>query len=92
MFGVPTHVVSDGAGARVIDPAVAPLTTHLGALGLTGMTADVGLLDIGALRPGETAAVSAAAGAVGSMVDAVDARHGRLDALVLDAGVAVLPV
>ncbi|MCR9271170.1 MAG: NADP-dependent oxidoreductase [Hyphomonadaceae bacterium] len=45
-----------------------PLTAFMGPLGATGMTAYFGLLDIGAPKPGETLVVSAAAGAVGSMV------------------------
>lgn len=68
MFGVQTHVVSDGAGALKVDANAAPLPTYLGALGMPGMTAYFGLLDVGALREGETVLVSGAAGAVGSMV------------------------
>lgn len=56
------------AGLRKLDPAQAPVTTALGVLGMPGMTAYVGLLDIGRPRPGETVVVSAAAGAVGSVV------------------------
>jgi NADPH-dependent curcumin reductase CurA len=67
-FGVQEHVVSDGSGARKIDPAVASLPTFLGALGSPGMTAYFGLLDVGALKEGETVVVSGAAGAVGSIV------------------------
>jgi NADPH-dependent curcumin reductase CurA len=68
-FGVQSHVVSDGRGAVKVDPAAAPLATYLGALGMPGMTAYFGLLDVGALRgEGETVLVSGAAGAVGSMV------------------------
>jgi NADPH-dependent curcumin reductase CurA len=67
-FGVQSHVVSDGKGALKVDPAAAPLPTYLGALGLPGMTAYFGLLDVGALKEGETVLVSGAAGAVGSMV------------------------
>lgn len=55
-------------GLRKLDPAQAPITTALGVLGMPGMTAYVGLLDIGRPRPGETVVVSAAAGAVGSVV------------------------
>jgi NADPH-dependent curcumin reductase CurA len=68
MFGVQSHVVSDGKGALKVDPDAAPLPTYLGALGMPGMTAYFGLLDVGALREGETVLVSGAAGAVGSMV------------------------
>jgi NADPH-dependent curcumin reductase CurA len=68
-FGVQSHVVSDGKGALKVDPAAAPLPTYLGALGMPGMTAYFGLLDVGALRgEGETVVVSGAAGAVGSLV------------------------
>ena len=68
-FGVQSHVVSDGKGALKVDPAAAPLPTYLGALGMPGMTAYFGLLDVGALRgEGETVLVSGAAGAVGSIV------------------------
>jgi NADPH-dependent curcumin reductase CurA len=70
MFGVQEHVVSDGAGhgAHKIDPSLAPLPTFLGALGMTGMTAYFGLLDVGVLKEGDTVVVSGAAGAVGSVV------------------------
>jgi NADPH-dependent curcumin reductase CurA len=68
-FGVQSHVVSDGRGAIKVDPAAAPLSTYLGALGMTGMTAYFGLLDVGALKgEGETVVVSGAAGAVGTVV------------------------
>lgn len=53
---------------RKIDPALAPITTHLGILGMTGLTAYFGLLDIGKPQQGETVVVSGAAGAVGSIV------------------------
>jgi len=68
MFGWQSHAVSDGAGVRKLDPAVAPLSTWLGVLGMPGLTAYVGLLDIGEPKPGETVVVSAASGAVGSVV------------------------
>jgi NADPH-dependent curcumin reductase CurA len=67
-FGVQEHVVSDGKGARKIDPALASPSTYLGALGMPGMTAYFGLLEVGALKQGETVVVSGAAGAVGTMV------------------------
>ncbi|MEK3888004.1 NADP-dependent oxidoreductase [Bacillus sp. FSL K6-3431] len=53
---------------RKIDPALAPITTYLGVLGMTGLTAYFGLLDIGKPKAGETVVVSGAAGAVGSIV------------------------
>ncbi|MCX5207797.1 NADP-dependent oxidoreductase [Kitasatospora sp. NBC_00240] len=67
-FGVQEYVVSDGKGVLKVDPALAPLSTYLGALGMPGMTAYFGLLDVGALKEGETVVVSGAAGAVGTMV------------------------
>ncbi len=60
--------VSSGAGVRKLDPSPAPISTALGVLGMPGMTAYVGLLDIGQPKPGETVVVSAASGAVGSAV------------------------
>ena len=67
-FGWTTHAVSDGEGVRKVDPAVAPISTALGALGMPGITAWVGLNEIAAAQPGETIMVSAATGAVGGMV------------------------
>ncbi|MDX6728775.1 MAG: hypothetical protein QOK49_3580 [Baekduia sp.] len=67
VFGVQSHAVSDGKGALKVDPAAAPLPTYLGALGMPGMTAYFGLLDVGALKEGETVLVSGAAGAVGTI-------------------------
>jgi len=66
--GWQTHALSDGKGLRKIDPKAAPLSTALGVLGMPGMTAYVGLLDIGQPKPGETVVVAAASGAVGSAV------------------------
>ena len=60
--------VSDGRGARKLDPAQAPISTAVGVLGMPGLTAYVGLLDIGRPKSGETVVVSAASGAVGSVV------------------------
>jgi NADPH-dependent curcumin reductase CurA len=59
--------VSDSRGLTRIDTNAAPMTAYLGVLGGTGLTAYVGLLDIGKPKPGETVFVSAAAGAVGSI-------------------------
>jgi NADPH-dependent curcumin reductase len=59
---------SNGTGLRKLDPAVAPVTTALGVLGMPGMTAYAGLLDIGQPKSGETVVVAAASGAVGSVV------------------------
>jgi NADPH-dependent curcumin reductase CurA len=62
------YALSNGAGLRKLDPAAAPVTTALGVLGMPGMTAYTGLLEIGRPKPGETVAVAAASGAVGSVV------------------------
>jgi NADPH-dependent curcumin reductase CurA len=67
-FGVQQYATSDGAGLQKLDPGVAPLPTYLGALGLPGMTAYFGLLDVGQPKAGDTVLVSGAAGAVGSAV------------------------
>jgi NADPH-dependent curcumin reductase CurA len=66
--GWQSHAVARGAAVRKLDPKQAPVSTALGVLGMPGMTAYVGLLDIGRPKPGETVVVSAAAGAVGSAV------------------------
>jgi NADPH-dependent curcumin reductase CurA len=66
--GWQTHALSKGAGLRKLDPAVAPVSTALGVLGMPGMTAYTGLLEIGQPKEGETVVVSAASGAVGSVV------------------------
>ena len=58
--------LADSASVRRIDPAVAPVSTALGVLGMPGFTAYYGLFEIGRPEPGETVFVSAAAGAVGS--------------------------
>jgi NADPH-dependent curcumin reductase CurA len=62
------YAVSNGAGLRKLDPAAAPISTALVVLGMPGMTAYVGPLEIGQPKPGETVVVAAASGAVGSMV------------------------
>jgi NADPH-dependent curcumin reductase CurA len=63
-----SHAVAKGGAVRKLDPKQAPISTALGVLGMPGMTAYVGLLDIGQPKPGETVVVSAASGAVGSAV------------------------
>ena len=66
--GVQSHWLSDGKGVRKVDPAMAPLPKFLGVLGMPGMTAYFGILDVGAIEEGEVVLVSGAAGAVGSLV------------------------
>jgi NADPH-dependent curcumin reductase CurA len=67
-FGVQEYAVSDGKGVSKVDTRIAPLPVHLSALGMTGLTAYFGLLDVGHPKPGDTVVVSGAAGAVGSVV------------------------
>tara|TARA_B100000530_G_scaffold336010_1_gene289550 strand:- start:8357 stop:9352 length:996 start_codon:yes stop_codon:yes gene_type:complete len=58
----------DGASARKIDPELAPISTSLGILGMPGLTAYFGFLDVCSPKPGDTVVVSAASGAVGAIV------------------------
>jgi len=60
--------VSSGLGVGKIDPALAPIQAYIGAFGMPGLTAYAGLLRIGELKDGERVFVSAASGAVGSIV------------------------
>jgi NADPH-dependent curcumin reductase CurA len=66
--GWQTHAVAGGKTLRKIDPAIAPISTAVGVLGMPGMTAYTGLLEIGKPQRGETVVVAAASGAVGSAV------------------------
>jgi len=66
--GWQTHAISDGKGLTRIDPRLGPVSTAVGVLGMPGMTAYTGLLDIGKPQVGETVVVAAASGAVGSAV------------------------
>jgi NADPH:quinone reductase len=60
--------IADERNLRKLDPDIAPVSTALGVLGLTGLTAYFGLLEAGRPKPGETVVVSGAAGAVGIIV------------------------
>ncbi len=62
------YAVSDGKGVVKLDPAAAPVSAALGVLGMPGMTAWTGLMNIGQPKAGEVLVVAAAAGAVGSLV------------------------
>lgn len=67
-LGIQEYATLDGKGLSKVDPSIAPLPVYLGTLGMPGMTAYFGLLDIGKPQPGETVVVSGAAGAVGTVV------------------------
>jgi NADPH-dependent curcumin reductase CurA len=68
MFGVQDYAVVDAGAAQKVDARQASLPLFLSALGMPGMTAYFGLLDIGNPQPGQTVVVSAASGAVGALV------------------------
>jgi NADPH-dependent curcumin reductase CurA len=68
MFGVQKYAISNGERVARVDTSQAPLERWIGGLGMPGWTAYFGLLDVGQPKPGETVVVSAAAGAVGSVV------------------------
>ncbi|MGJ8670104.1 MAG: NADP-dependent oxidoreductase [Oceanococcus sp.] len=67
MFGVQDYALSDGKGVQKVDPSAAPLPVYLGTLGMPGMTAYFGLLEVGQCKAGDTVVMSGAAGAVGSV-------------------------
>jgi NADPH-dependent curcumin reductase CurA len=66
-FGLREVALSNGRGVLAIDAEAAPPETWIGALGDTGLPAYFGLLEVGAMEPGDTVVVSAAAGAVGGI-------------------------
>lgn len=68
LMGVQEYALSNGQGLNKVDPRLAPLPLFLGALGMPGLTAYFGLLEIGQPKEGETVLVSGAAGAVGAVV------------------------
>jgi NADPH-dependent curcumin reductase CurA len=67
LFGVQEYATSDGSGLIAVDPSMVPLPVYLGALGMPGMTAYFGLLDVGRPMEGDTVVVSGAAGGVGTI-------------------------
>ncbi|MCA9093970.1 MAG: NADP-dependent oxidoreductase [Planctomycetaceae bacterium] len=75
-FGWQEYVATNGKGMRRVDPALAPLSTALGVLGMPGRTAYFGLLDIGKPQTGQTVVVSGAAGAVGATVGQIAKIYG----------------
>jgi NADPH-dependent curcumin reductase CurA len=75
-YGWQTHSAVPGSGLLRLDPAEAPISTALGVLGMPGMTAYIGLADIGQPKTGETVVVSAASGAVGAVAGQLAKRQG----------------
>lgn len=74
--GWQTHPVAKADILQPIDPSFGPISTAIGVLGSPGLTAWVGVLDIGQLKAGETVVVSAAAGAVGSVAGQIARLQG----------------
>jgi len=66
--GIQQYLTTDGEGYHKVDPTLAPLPMYLGTLGMPGMTAYFGILEVGELKEGDAVLVSGAAGAVGSVV------------------------
>jgi NADPH-dependent curcumin reductase CurA len=71
MLGWREYFVSNGKGLTRFDPGEAPIQSFLGTLGMTGLTAYCGLLEVGKPAAGETVFVSAASGAVGAIVSQI---------------------
>jgi len=75
-WGWQDHAVVPSAGVQKLDPQLAPVSTALGVLGMPGMTAYFGFLELCYPKAGETVVVSGAAGAVGSLVGQIAKIHG----------------
>lgn len=76
VLGVQSVARLAGKGLHTVDPKLAPLSAYLGVLGMPGLTAYFGLLDVGAMQAGDTVLISGAAGAVGSMVGQIAKLQG----------------
>ena len=74
-LGWQDYSVAGENAIRKIDPGIAPVSTALGVLGMPGLTAYFGLLDVGHPQPNETVVVSGAAGAVGTIVGQIAKIH-----------------
>ena len=75
-IGIQEYATVDGKGLTKVDARIAPLPVYLGTLGMPGMTAYFGLLDVGKPQPGQTVVVSGAAGAVGMVVGQIAKMRG----------------
>ena len=76
IFGVQKYAVSDGTEVNKIDTTLAPTPVYLSALGISGLTAYFGLLDVGRPEPGQTVLVSGAAGSVAASWDRLPESRG----------------
>lgn len=76
MLGWQRYAALPAKMSRKLDPAQAPVETALGVLGMPGLTAYFGLLELGTPKPGETLVVSGAAGAVGCLVGQIGRIRG----------------
>jgi NADPH-dependent curcumin reductase len=76
LTGIQEYAVLDAGAVTKVDTGLAPLPAYLGILGMPGMTAYFGLLDIGRPQPGESVVVSGAAGAVGGLVGQIARLQG----------------
>jgi NADPH-dependent curcumin reductase CurA len=70
------YALLDADRAITVDPSAAPLGAYLGVLGMPGLTAYAGLLEVAGMQPGEVVFVSGAAGAVGSLVGQIAKLRG----------------
>src|SRR5437899_9728776 len=75
-YGWQLYSAGPANGLQKLDPAEAPISTALGVLGMPGMTAYIGLADIGQPKAGETVVVAAASGAVGAVAGQLAKCHG----------------
>ena len=90
MTNVQTWCVTDGKGFTKVDPKLAPLTAYLNVLGMPGMTAYWGLMDVGQPKAGETVVVSGAAGAVGATVGQIAKVKGCREWVLLAARISAI--
>ena len=74
--GVQQYFTTDGQGHFKVDPELLPMTKYLSIMGMPGMTAYFGILDVGKIKEGETVLISGAAGAVGSVAGQIAKLHG----------------
>ncbi|SDZ08139.1 hypothetical protein SAMN05444365_105225 [Micromonospora pattaloongensis] len=70
------YALVEARGVRPVDVTVAPASAYLGALGMPGLTAYAGVVEVAAMKPGDTVFVSAAAGAVGSLAGQIAKLRG----------------